>query len=403
MSIPSSGSSTARSASTTCSLVGTKLSLAEEAHFLAPLAREEMDAVDEPHPVAASAHDQGMRPCRVGEEAHATQEVTVRHARGGDDYLTRRQVVGREDLLDVVEAVLSRLLDLASRHRPQLRLHLAAEAAERSGGHHGLPGAADADRKVVVRAADHRRDRRGHVSVLDQLDPGAGGADLLDQVVMPWTVEHDRRYVVDAAAERLGDAEDVVGHRFAEIDRRPCQRTDRELAHVHIRQGLQGARLTDRDHRHRSAAAAGDHSTPFQRVERQVDLLAAGSNPLARGETLRLVAAGPDHDSAVDRQLLERRAHRLGRVTLRALLVGPAEPTRPGECGALRRAGVALAEAIPVDRRLFAGSDRSGFGHPTFSKRSADSSTSSIAWAIASSMLPFSITGTPAFSARETM
>ena len=37
------------------------------------------------------------------------------------------------------------------------------------------------------------RDRRGHVAVLDQLDPGARGADLLDQIVVAGAVEHERR------------------------------------------------------------------------------------------------------------------------------------------------------------------------------------------------------------------
>jgi hypothetical protein len=45
----------------------------EQPHFLAPLAREEVDAVDEAHPVAARAHEQRLRARAVGEETDAAQ------------------------------------------------------------------------------------------------------------------------------------------------------------------------------------------------------------------------------------------------------------------------------------------------------------------------------------------
>src|SRR6266480_4317571 len=118
MSIPSSGSSTARSASTTSSFVGTESSLwnggalaperrvqrspaiedrgaesarvgnsvidrcglTQQPHFLAALAREEVNPVDEPHPVAAGAHHERVSPRRVGKEADAAEQVAVRDA-----------------------------------------------------------------------------------------------------------------------------------------------------------------------------------------------------------------------------------------------------------------------------------------------------------------------------------
>src|SRR3954454_2482149 len=130
MSIPSSGSSTWRSASTTSSLDGMAPRLAQP-DFLAPVAREEVDPVDEPHPVAARAHDERVRPRRVAEETDAAQQVAVRHARRDDDHLLRREVVDREDAVRVEDAVGARLLDLRAARRPQLRLELAAETAER--------------------------------------------------------------------------------------------------------------------------------------------------------------------------------------------------------------------------------------------------------------------------------
>src|SRR5918996_6158096 len=130
MSMPSSGSSTTRSASITSSRLGMGPRLPEEAHFLAPLAGEEVDAVDEAHPVVAGAHDDRVGARAVGQVADAAQEVAVRDARGGDDHLAGRELVGGEDLVDVGDPVLGRLLDLGAGRRPKLRLELAAQAPE---------------------------------------------------------------------------------------------------------------------------------------------------------------------------------------------------------------------------------------------------------------------------------
>src|SRR5579872_4652273 len=95
MSIPSSGSSTPRSASTTSSRLGMVPTLAQP-DFLAPFSGEEMDPVDEANPVAAGAHHERMGAGGVGQEANPAQEVAVRHAGGGDDHLDRGEVVDRE-------------------------------------------------------------------------------------------------------------------------------------------------------------------------------------------------------------------------------------------------------------------------------------------------------------------
>src|SRR6266511_4879571 len=137
MSIPSSGSSTCFSASYTSSFVGISFSsvatalVAEQPDFLPPLSCEEVDPVGEAHPVAARAHDQGMGPRRVGVEADASQEVAVGDPRGRDDHLARRELLGREDAGGVLDPGLARLLDLPTRGRPELRLELAPEAAQR--------------------------------------------------------------------------------------------------------------------------------------------------------------------------------------------------------------------------------------------------------------------------------
>src|SRR5437867_8643108 len=98
MSIPSSGSSTWRNASLTSSFVGTSSSLAapcpseaqlltEQADLFAALADEEVNPVDEAHPVAACAHHQRVRPGAVGEKADAAQQVAVGDTRRDGDHL----------------------------------------------------------------------------------------------------------------------------------------------------------------------------------------------------------------------------------------------------------------------------------------------------------------------------
>src|SRR4051794_23896959 len=151
MSIPSSGSSTWRSASTTSSCVGMRASLAQT-DFLAALAGEEVGRLDEADPVAARAHDERVCQRGVGEVADAAEQLAVRDARRGDDRLLWGEVVDREDAFDVVDAVGLRVLDLGAARRPELGLELAAEAAERGGREHRLAGATDPDREVVVRA-----------------------------------------------------------------------------------------------------------------------------------------------------------------------------------------------------------------------------------------------------------
>src|SRR5205823_8569807 len=125
----------------------------------------------------------------------------------------------------------------------------------------------------------------------------------------------------------------------------------------------------DRYHAHRPSPAPRDYTTSFQGVERQLDLLAAGSPALSPREGLVLVRTGADHDVTVDRQVLERGPHRLRGVALGALLVSSPPPARPRQRRSLRRPRVALTEAVPVECRAFALPDRCGLRHPTFGPR----------------------------------
>ena len=136
--------------------------------------------------------------------------------------------------------------------------------------------------EVVVRAADRGRDRGRHGAVLDQLDPGAGGANLLDQVVVAGTVEDDRRHVAGVAAVRLGDRLDVLADRPQQADLPAGARTDGDRPHVHVGQAEELAGLGGDDHRDRTVPAAGDDAAALERVEREVGGHAAGADRLGQ-------------------------------------------------------------------------------------------------------------------------
>ena len=127
---------------------------------------------------------------RVGVETNAAQEVAVRHPRRRDDHFARRKLVGREDAAHVLDARFGRFDDLrrvvgqsACSSPPRQRRAAADNTAWRAPP---IPMAmwSFVPRIAAVMDAD--------VAVLDELDARAGGADLLDEVVVTRPVEHDR-------------------------------------------------------------------------------------------------------------------------------------------------------------------------------------------------------------------
>src|SRR5436305_1140161 len=84
-----------------------------------------------------------------------------------------------------------RLFTFSGVLRPQLALDHAAETFDGTGGDDALRCAADAEQQVDARAVARGHDRAGDVTVGDELDPGAGIADLLDELAVPGAVEHD--------------------------------------------------------------------------------------------------------------------------------------------------------------------------------------------------------------------
>src|SRR5262249_61453670 len=116
------------------------LLVAQETNFLAPVAGEKVDAICKPDPIATRAHDEGMRPRRVGQEAHPTEEIAVRDACCRDDHFAGRQLLGGEHPGLVLDADLAGVLDLPAGGRPELRLGLPPEATQGGGRPDRLAG-----------------------------------------------------------------------------------------------------------------------------------------------------------------------------------------------------------------------------------------------------------------------
>ena len=216
-----------------------------------------------------------------------------------------------------------------------------------------------------------------------------GRPELLDEVVVPRPVEHERGDVDRLAVEALRDGADVVGDGAVEVDHAPGARPDGDRPHVHVGKLEERALGRDREHRDRTDAAPRDDASSLDRVEREVDAIAACADLSSRCERL----AGPraDHDPPVDRHLVERGLHPVRRGLLGCLLVGAAEPARARERGPLRRPRVASAHA--VRHRVTRGYARTS--------RSAVDSTRSRTSPIAWSSVVFMITGTSQRRARS--
>ena len=213
-------------------------------------------------------------------------------------------------LMSSMPFALARLISVRL-NRPQLALDLAAQAAQSRRGDHALVSAADADRQVVVRAADRGADRGHDVAVGDQLDARAGLADLGDQIVVARPVEHDRGHVVATAAERLGDR--------LRCSRRPGgagRSGPRARGPTAIRRMYMSGRVTNAPGSLTAIidiapGRPGHDFAPFERIERQVDRAPAGADLLPAASAPS--SAAPTTTRPSTGRSLERVLHRARR------------------------------------------------------------------------------------------
>src|SRR5262245_6616181 len=153
---------------------------------------EHVDRIDEANGLGLVGHDQRVGAGAAPEEAHSLEQVAGRHAgRREHEVLARGQVLGPVDAALVAVAHPRATGPLVVVAVPEAGLDLAAEAAHRRGGDHALRRAADAHHRMHAGAGDRAADRGRQVAVADELDPGAGTADLGDQALVPGPVEND--------------------------------------------------------------------------------------------------------------------------------------------------------------------------------------------------------------------
>ena len=157
-------------------------------------------------------------------------------------------------------------------------------------------------------------------------------ADLADEVHVAVALEDAHDEVLDVALERLGDVADVLGGGGVDVDRVGGLGTDGDLLHVRVGRVQQRALRAEREHRERVGLAVRGQVRALERVDGDVDLLAAPADLLADVEHRRLVAlALADDDRAGDVDVVERLAHALDGGVVGGVLVALAHPAAGGE------------------------------------------------------------------------
>ena len=243
----------------------------------------------------------------VGEEADAAEEVAVRDARRDDDHLARREVLGREDVVDVLDPELARVARSRARvvgqscacsSPPRQRSAAAGSTAWR------VPPMPIARWSFVPRIAAEI-DAVTSPSWISLIRAPAARISS----IRSWWRGRSRTIVVMSLTFRPKAS--AIARTFSATgsarSMSPARaRADGHLAHVHVAAARRASRaVADGDHRHRAVAAARDDAAALERIEREVDLLAARADRSADRELVGALGRADD-DVAVDRQLLER-------------------------------------------------------------------------------------------------
>src|SRR6478752_3863121 len=291
--------------------------------------REPVVAVDHADGAGLGPHDDRLRRAPARPVVHAAEEVAVGDPGGAEERVVAlNEVVDREHPPEVVARVEGLAL-LVLVLRPQPPLHRAAHALQRGGRDDPLRGAADAVEQVDGGVGAGRGDRARDVAVADELDAGAGAADLFDQLGVPGPVEHAHPHVVGLDALGGRDPADVLGHGDRDVDGVGRLRPHGQLLHVeHRRRVEHGAPLGHREHRDRAGHALGHERGAVDGVDGDVapraltvaDLLAVEQH----GRLVLLALA--DHDDAPHGDAADELAHRVDRGPVAAVLVAAAHP-----------------------------------------------------------------------------
>ena len=199
----------------------------------------------------------------------------------------------------------------------QARQNFSVQAAKRGCGKHAFGSAADAHHSVDSGADDGRGNAGGEVSVANQADARAGGANVRDQFFMARPVEHNHNQIFDVAIEPLGDRAQIVGDGRIQVDCALAGRSNDYFFHVQIGRVKQAALFARGQHRDRARRSRGAQVRAFERIDRDIhgreiestDVL-RGADSFADEKHGRFVAlALADDDGAVHGHFVHHLAH----------------------------------------------------------------------------------------------
>src|SRR5699024_5031858 len=288
---------------------------------------------------ATAAHDQGIGDHVRRLVTYPADQLTVGDTGRGEEHVVGGdQVVGVQDTVQVVPG-LDRVLPLGLVLGPQLALDGTVQTLHRTRGDDALRGTADPQQQIHTGSRTRRHDGTGHITVLDELDPGPRRTYLVHDLFVPRPVQDDHRHVLGGFALGAGDRAHVVAHRCGDVHHVGGLGPHRELFHVEHRGGVEhGVAGTHRDHRDRVRHTHRGQSGAVDRVDRHVPLVTTTvTDALAVVQHGRVVLlALPDDHGAVHRHGADHVPHAAYGGIVRTVLVALAHPAGRRQRGRLR-------------------------------------------------------------------
>src|SRR5205085_3767752 len=124
---------------------------------------------------------------------------------GEDDVLAGRKVGRGIDLLFVLDAHAADALFELRRINYQAGEDLAIQAAHGGSGDHAFGSASDSHDRMHARAQHRSGNAGGEIAITDQANTRSGGANVVHQLFVPRTVQHNHDQVFYVAIQAARD------------------------------------------------------------------------------------------------------------------------------------------------------------------------------------------------------
>jgi len=147
----------------------------------------------------------------AAKEPDTGEQLTIGDAGAAEEnLLTRRQVFGGIDPVEVADIEVEGTLFLCLVQGRQAGLDLAAQTAHGRRGEHSLGGTTNTHYRMHPGASHRGGDAGRQIAVANQSDTCSGGTDIGDQLLVTLPLEDDDGEVVDVAIEGVGDPAQVL-------------------------------------------------------------------------------------------------------------------------------------------------------------------------------------------------